>query len=142
MVDRLLAAAFSIVVLAVPACGSTSVPTLVAPPVGEESPPPPRAAISGCGTALPAFAGRFCGPPDRPCVALRDETIDERRYTRNSVPSIALDSRGHPHVLYEGVDATQQGFYAARGDATSWSVETLPAPMAAGSIFLRDDDVP
>jgi hypothetical protein len=80
-----------------------------------------------CGGA-PTYAGRLCGPPDRPCRILRDETTSA---IPTDLASLSLDEQAQPHLLAR--DAYGRGYYFRRA-ASGWSVENTPFQLASGSL--------
>lgn len=83
----------------------------------------------------------LCGADGPACVLKRDELVSDKSMFRNDMPAIALRNDCTPAVLYSEAVGFFAGFYAERtGDAT-WTAETMPSPVATGSLEVdRDTD--
>lgn len=89
----------------------------------------------GCGPALPVYDGLLCGPPERPCRILADETVAGGAL-RAAAPAVALDPGGSPHMLFSGAFV---GHYARREADGAWRVEPIPPSLLRGSLTIAVD---
>lgn len=86
-----------------------------------------------CGPAPPAYDGPLCGPGGDACTVLRDEIVPAPRGAW--VLSLAATRDGRARLLLWDNLGGFHGYYATRG-AGAWNIETLPFPVAAGTLAV------
>lgn len=89
-----------------------------------------------CGRGALPFAGPLpC--VGAPCGVITNEQVDGPHF-RNDRPSIAVDSEGHPEILFSIADGGYTGVLARRLSG-AWTTSTTPMPVADGTLVFGSD---
>lgn len=92
---------------------------------------------TGCGYALPLYAGSLCGPSPTPCTLKKNEVLPGTASFRNGSPAIALDTAGEPRILASVASGGYYSFYGVRSSSGTWTMTQAPMTMATGGL-IRD----
>ncbi|MCC6752124.1 MAG: hypothetical protein IT371_31020 [Deltaproteobacteria bacterium] len=111
------------------------------PPRPDANAVPPDGGQARCGKAPPVYAGPLCGGAGLPCGVLVDETLPTKPAYRNDAPSLALNAKGEPALLFSVAESGYHGFYARRQGST-WSVTPTGSPLATGALVMGPNDAP
>lgn len=99
--------------------------------------PPPPLPSAACGPALPRYAGSLCGPPQNPCVVLRDEAVAAYGFG-----PIAVVAAGQPRIFFTTSLGNFVGHYATRSAAGTWTSEDVAIGVATAGFVVDPDGTP